>query len=80
MYCFETGAPQRLATLASDQVVLDINSDAPGLQVFAGKPVGIALEPQHWPDAPHHDAFPSILLRPGQTYTQATCYRFSRPV
>lgn len=38
---------------------------------------GIALEPQRWPDAPHHRAFPSILLNPGQTYRQETTYRIS---
>ncbi|ABG32618.1 galactose mutarotase [Roseobacter denitrificans] len=36
---------------------------------------GIALEPQGWPDAPHNRAFPSIVLRPGQTYRQKTIYR-----
>ena len=78
-YCFDGGEIQRLATLASKRLALAIDSDAPGLQVFTGKPIGIALEPQHWPDAPHHDAFPSILLRPGESYTQTTRYRFSRP-
>lgn len=79
-YCFGTGgAMQHQARLSSDRVVLDIESDAPGLQVFTGKPFGIALEPQHWPDAPHHPGFPSILLAPGETYRQNTRYRFSRP-
>lgn len=41
------------------------------LQPFSG----IALEPQAWPDAPCHSAFPSILLHPGQTYRQETIYR-----
>lgn len=57
---------------------LQIATDAPGLQVYTGKPLGIAIEPQHWPDAPHHPAFPSILLTPGQTYRQTSTYRFSR--
>lgn len=66
------------ATLASERVQLDIETDAPGLQIYTGSEVGIAVEPQHWPDAPHHDNFPSILLRPGETYTQSSSYRFSR--
>ena len=79
-YCFPNDGQMRAhAILASDRLRLDLDSTAPGLQVFTGKPFGIALEPQHWPDAPHHDTFPSILLRPGETYTQATRYRFSRP-
>lgn len=64
------------ATLASDRIALDIETDAPGLQVYTGNPVGIALEPQHWPDAPHHAAFPSIRLEPGHTYSQTSRYRF----
>jgi aldose 1-epimerase len=38
----------------------------------------IALEPQHWPDAPHHAHFPQITLWPGQTYHQITTYTLSR--
>lgn len=63
------------ACLVSDRMQLDIHSDAPGLQVYAGSEIGIALEPQHWPDAPHHGNFPSIRLDPGETYTQMTRYR-----
>lgn len=59
-------------------LALDILTDAPGLQVFTGKDIGIALEPQHWPDAPHHPAFASIRLDPGERYTQTTLYRFSK--
>jgi aldose 1-epimerase len=35
------------------------------------------LETQHFPDAVHHPNFPSIILRPGQTYRQTTEYRFT---
>ncbi|MEM6941026.1 MAG: aldose epimerase family protein [Pseudomonadota bacterium] len=38
---------------------------------------GIALEPQHWPDAPNHPHFPQITLRPGDNYRQRSEYRFS---
>lgn len=38
---------------------------------------GIALEPQGWPDAPRHTAFPSIMLKPGDEYHQLTRYQFS---
>jgi aldose 1-epimerase len=37
------------------------------------------LEAQHFPDAVHRPNFPSIILRPGETYTQTTIYRFSAP-
>ena len=77
-YCFEGNILQHQATLASDRLALRIESDAPGLQVFTGKAFGIALEPQHWPDAPHRPNFPTITLGPGETYSQTSSYRFSR--
>lgn len=49
-------------------------ADCPALAPFAG----IALEPQHWPDAPHHRHFPQILIRPDQTYRQVTDYCLTR--
>ena len=38
---------------------------------------GVALEAQRWPDAINHEGFPSAVLRPGETYTQVTEFRFS---
>lgn len=72
---------------------LVVESDQPGLQVYTGAHfddtvvgvggstygprAGIALETQDFPDAPHHDAFPSVVLRPGETYRTTTVWRFS---
>ncbi|RBO52759.1 galactose mutarotase [Rhodovulum sp. BSW8] len=39
---------------------------------------GIALEPQGWPDAPNRPDFPSVLLRPGETYRQVSRFH-ARP-
>ena len=36
----------------------------------------LCLECQHYPDSPNHAAFPSTILRPGQTYRQVTIHRF----
>lgn len=47
--------------------------------VTYGAFAGIALEPQHWPDAPSHPGFPSILLTPGETFAQETRLSFDRP-
>lgn len=48
----------------------------------AGQPygahAGLALEPQRWPDAAAHPAFPPITLEPGDTYRQVTRFRFGR--
>ena len=37
---------------------------------------GVALETQHYPDSPNHPEFPSTVLRPGETFTSHTEYRF----
>jgi aldose 1-epimerase len=37
---------------------------------------GFCLEAQHSPDSVNQPNFPSIILRPGQTYRQSTLYRF----
>ncbi len=46
-----------------------------------GQPIGyreaIALEAQKFPDGVNHPDFPDTILRPGETYTQHTVYRFS---
>ena len=38
---------------------------------------GLALETQHYPDAPNRPDFPSTELRPGETFRSTTVYRFS---
>jgi aldose 1-epimerase len=73
--------------------VLEIHTDQPGIQVYTGNKLsgtfaghggviyrqsaGLALEPQEFPDAPHHPNFPSTELRPGQTYRRVIRYRFT---
>lgn len=75
-------------------VAMDLWTTEPGLQVYDGSKIdidlpgltgnpmwthaGIALEPQTWPDANHHDNFPKAVLRPGQRYSQHTQYIFSK--
>ena len=72
---------------------MEIASTEPGLQVYSGNFLdgtvvgkggqvyrqgdGLALEPQHYPDSPHHPDFPATRLDPGQTYRQISVYRFS---
>lgn len=38
---------------------------------------GLCLETQHFPDSPNQPAFPSTVLRPGQTYRSSTVHSFS---
>jgi aldose 1-epimerase len=50
-------------------------------EITSGEPLryrcSLALETQHFPDSPNRDNFPSVILRPGQTYTHTCVYRFS---
>ena len=73
--------------------VLEIWTTEPGMQFFTGnrfdgsfpgvggvkyeRHAGFALEPQHFPDAINHREFPSVVLRPGQTFRSTTIYKFS---
>lgn len=76
-YCLPPASEDKpSAELMSDRLRLSLWTDAPGLQVYTGKSIGIALEPQHWPDAMHHANFPSVRLEPGDIYRQMTRYRF----
>ena len=36
----------------------------------------ICFEAQHFPDSPNHPYFPSVVLNPGEQYTQKTIYKF----
>jgi len=52
----------------------------PGLDGTVYKPhAGFCLEPQVWPDSPNRPYFPQAVLRPGETYRQASEFRFRPP-
>ncbi len=60
---------------------LSIVTDQPGVQVYTGQHfvpphLGIAFEPQGWPDSPNRPDFPSAILRPGETYQHRSAYLF----
>jgi aldose 1-epimerase len=73
--------------------VMEVLSDEPGLQFYAGnfldgtitgkggkvyqKRTGFCMEPQHYPDSPNKPNFPSVVLRPGQTFKNTIVYKFS---
>jgi aldose 1-epimerase len=73
--------------------VMEMLTTEPGVQFYTGnfldgtakgkggavykKHAGFCLEAQHFPDSPNQPTFPSVVLRPGKTYTQTTVYRFS---
>jgi aldose 1-epimerase len=70
--------------------VMEVLTTQPAVQVYSGNNLagtdkeaghkqydGLCLETQHYPDSPNHKEFPSVILRPGQTYHETTIYRFS---
>ncbi len=75
-------------------ISMQVLTTEPGLQFYDGAKIavpvegldgrcysanaGLCLEAQHWPDAPNHPQFPSVELRPGETYRQVTEFRFER--
>ncbi len=73
--------------------VLEVWSDQPGLQFYAGnfldgtitgkdgkvyqRRSAFTMEPQHFPDSPNKPGFPSVELKPGDTYHCTIVYKFS---
>jgi aldose 1-epimerase len=72
------GTLRHAATLSDPESgrVIVVETTQPGIQLFTGKPGAIALETQHFADAPHHPNFPNTVLRPGETFASSTIYRF----
>jgi aldose 1-epimerase len=42
-----------------------------------GKHSALCLETQHYPDSVNHPTFPSVIVRPDQTYRSETTFKFS---
>ncbi len=75
--------------------VMEVATTEPGLQFYTGNRLdgsiagkagriyrsrsGFCLETQHFPDSPNQPAFPSTVLKPGETYQSKTVYKFSCP-
>lgn len=70
---------------------MEVYTTEPGIQFYSdnwadgfpgshgatfGKHSALCFEAQHFPDSPNKAHFPSVLLRPGQLYTQKTIYKF----
>jgi aldose 1-epimerase len=73
--------------------VMEVWTTEPGVQFYTGnfldgkvpgkggasypKRSALCLETQHFPDSPNKPKFPSVVLRPGETYHTLTKYLFS---
>lgn len=72
---------------------MDVYTTEPGMQFYSGnfldgtlvgydsiiyqKHCALCLETQHYPDSPNQPEFPNTILRPGDTFSSTTEYRFS---
>jgi aldose 1-epimerase len=59
--------------------IMELRTTEPGVQLYTGGPNAFCLETQHFPDSIHHTNFPSIILKPGQTFTSETLYTYPPP-
>jgi aldose 1-epimerase len=73
--------------------ILEVFSTEPGLQFYSGNfldgtlkgkggwvypfRAAFCMEPQHYPDSPNKPEFPTVVLKPGQTYHNTIVYKFS---
>lgn len=84
--------PAAILTDSVSGIVMEMFTDEPGIQFYIGNFLdgtvkgkkGIAyphrsavcLESQHYPDSPNKAHWPSVVVRPGQTYSSTCIYRF----
>ncbi|WP_461128107.1 aldose epimerase family protein [Spirosoma aerophilum] len=73
--------------------VMEVKTTEPAIQFYTGnfldgsvtgregfpykKRFALCLETEHYPDSPNHPAFPTTVLKPGETYKSTTIYQFS---
>ena len=72
--------------------VMEVYTTEPGMQFYTAngmrgikgksgklyhKHYGFCLETHHFPDSPNKPHFPSVVLRPGETYNTVTVFKFS---
>lgn len=74
-------------------IVLRVYTTEPGIQFYTGNFLdgkvkgkggiayprrgAICVETQHFPDSPNQPNYPSVVLRPGETYSSTCIYKFS---
>jgi len=87
------GALDWAARMTNGSHTLEVLTTEPGCQVYSTNNVkpgtldaqgreipkrgALALETQHFPDAPNHPNFPATTLRPGETFRSTTLFRLT---
>ncbi len=59
--------------------MMEVRTTQPAVQLYTGNHLGhtaVCLETQHYPDAIHHQNFPSIVVRPGEPLKETTLFTF----
>ncbi|HEY9171975.1 MAG TPA: aldose epimerase family protein [Verrucomicrobiae bacterium] len=76
-------APLALAARVTERNsgrVMEVRTTEPGVQLYTGnhlKHAALCLETQHFPDSVNQPAFPSTILRRGETFRSTTVFAFS---
>jgi len=85
------GLAARLKETTSGRT-MEVLTTEPGIQLYSGNHLnglvgkagrtyerhgGVCLETQHFPDSVNRPDFPTVILRPGKTFTSTTIYRFA---
>ena len=63
-------------TYKTDSYTMEMWTDFPAAQIYSGRPDGVAIEPEAFPDSPNHPNFPDTTLRPGEKFCKWAEYRF----
>ena len=57
--------------------VMEVLTNQPGIQLYTSEGEAFCLEAQHYPDSPNRPEFPTVVLRPGETYDSNIIFKFS---
>jgi aldose 1-epimerase len=81
-YVLGAGKTMKMAARLSEPKsgrVMEVRTTQPGVQLYTGNHLGhtaVCLETQHYPDAIHHQNFPSIVVRSGEPLKETTLFTF----
>ena len=92
-FCLNGSGLRQVGYVRGEKLTMAVETTTEGMQIYCdslkvprkGKngaayqgPCFFCMEAQGYPDAVHHDNFPSILVDAGQEYRQTTIYRFTK--
>ncbi len=81
-----TATPRFAARVRAGGLAMEVLTTEPGIQLYTANWLGapfarhgaLCLETQHFADSPNRPEFPSVVLRPKETFRSRTEYRFAR--